>query len=53
MLFLPIKSGKPHKQNAEIEQKKNVLKLYDTVFNSLSHELKTPVSVLITGVRNS
>lgn len=44
------KIRKVHKQNAEIEQEKNVLKLYDTVFNSLSHELKTPVSVLITGV---
>lgn len=44
------KIRKAYKQNAKVEQEKNALKLYDTVFNSLSHELKTPVSVLITGV---
>ncbi len=32
------------------EEKENILRLYGTIFNSLSHELKTPISTIIAAV---
>ncbi len=32
------------------EEKANTLKLYDTLFNSLSHELRTPIAAIIGAV---
>lgn len=34
------------------EEKENTLKLYSTLFNSLSHELKTPISTIIGAADN-
>jgi len=34
------------------EEKENTLRLYNTMFNSLSHELKTPIAAIITATDN-
>jgi two-component system sensor histidine kinase KdpD len=38
------------KKNMEKEERKNTIKLYNTLFNSLSHELKTPIATIIGAV---
>lgn len=44
---LTYKIRQMEKQARQKEEKENVLKLYNTLFNSLSHELQTPVSTII------
>ena len=34
------------------EEKENTLRLYNTMFNSLSHELKTPIAAIMTATDN-
>lgn len=40
------------KEAQQKEEKENTLKLYNTLFNSLSHELKTPISTIIAASDN-
>lgn len=41
---------KAEKHLAEKEERSNAVRLYNTVFSSLSHELKTPVSAMMTAI---
>jgi two-component system, OmpR family, sensor histidine kinase KdpD len=47
---LTFKIRKAEKKAREKEEKENSIKLYTTLFNSLSHELKTPISTIIGAV---
>ncbi|NOU46132.1 MAG: DUF4118 domain-containing protein [Bacteroidales bacterium] len=47
---LTIKIREAEKKAREREQKDNTIKLYNTLFNSLSHELKTPISSIMVAV---
>lgn len=49
---LTIKLRKMEKIANQKEEKENTLKLYSTLFNSLSHELKTPISTIIGAADN-
>lgn len=44
---LTIKIREQKKKVRDREEKENTIKLYNTLFNSLSHELKTPISTII------
>jgi two-component system sensor histidine kinase KdpD len=44
---LTYKIRQTEKQSRQKEEKEHILKLYNTLFNSLSHELQTPVSTII------
>lgn len=47
---LNFKIRKAEKKAREREEKQNELKLYDTLLNSLSHELRTPISTVLGSV---
>jgi len=47
---LTFKIRKVEKKAREKEERENTIKLYSTLFNSLSHELKTPISTVIGAV---
>jgi two-component system sensor histidine kinase KdpD len=44
---LTFKIRETEKRVRDKEEKENILKLYNTLFNSLSHELRTPISTII------
>lgn len=46
------KIRKAEKEAQIRKEKENTLKLYNTIFNSLSHELKTPISTIIGAADN-
>lgn len=48
--LLMIKNREAEKKAMERKQKDSSLKLYNTLFNSLSHELKTPISSIMVEV---
>lgn len=47
---LTFKIRKEEKKARNKEEKENTIKLYNTLLNSLSHELKTPISTIIGAV---
>ncbi len=47
---LTSKIRKAEMKTKEEEERKNTIKLYNTVLNSLSHELKTPISTIIGAI---
>lgn len=47
---LTIQIRKAERKVRDKEEKENTIKLYKTLFNSLSHELKTPISTIIGAV---
>ena len=47
---LTYKIRKTEKKVRDKEEKVNTIKLYNTLFNSLSHELKTPISTIIASI---
>jgi two-component system sensor histidine kinase KdpD len=47
---LTAKIRKAERRAREKEERENTIKLYNTVFSSLSHELKTPISTIIGAV---
>jgi len=47
---LSFKIKEAEKINREKEDKENTIKLYNTLLNSLSHELKTPIATIIGSV---
>lgn len=47
---LTVKIKKIEKKAREKEEKEKTLKLYNTLLNSLSHELRTPISAIIGSV---
>jgi len=49
---LTYKIRKIEKEAREKEEKEQTLKLYNTLLNSLSHELRTPVSIIIAATDN-
>lgn len=49
---LTTRIRKMEKQAMEREEKENTLKLYNTLLNSLSHELRTPISTIIGATDN-
>lgn len=49
---LTIKIRQIEKQAQIKEEKENVLKLYNTLLNSLSHELRTPIAAIIGATDN-
>ncbi|UAY51464.1 sensor histidine kinase [Ferruginibacter albus] len=49
---LTSKIRQVEKQAREKEEKAQTLKLYNTLLNSLSHELRTPVSIIIAATDN-
>lgn len=49
---LTTRIRKMEKQTMEREEKENTLKLYNTLLNSLSHELRTPISTIIGATDN-
>jgi two-component system sensor histidine kinase KdpD len=49
---LTHKIRKLENQERKKEEKANTLKLYNTILNSLSHELRTPISTIIGAVDN-
>ncbi len=49
---LTTKIRKIEKKANEKEEKENTLKLYNTLLNSLSHELRTPISTIIGATDN-
>lgn len=38
------------KKNRDQEEKENTIKLYNTLFNSLSHELRTPIATIVGAI---
>ncbi len=44
---LSFKIREAEKKARDKEEKESILKLYNTLFNSLSHELRTPISTII------
>lgn len=48
--FLTNKIRKQENKINEKEEKEKILKLYETILNSLSHELRTPISTIIGSV---
>ena len=49
---LTYKIRQVEKASRKKEEKANSLKLYDTLLNSLSHELRTPISTIIAATDN-
>lgn len=49
---LTFKIRQMEKKEVKKEQKENTLKLYNTLLNSLSHELRTPISTIIGATDN-
>ncbi|MBL7934052.1 MAG: DUF4118 domain-containing protein, partial [Bacteroidia bacterium] len=49
---LTTRIRKMEKEAMEREEKENTLKLYNTLLNSLSHELRTPISTIIGATDN-
>ena len=49
---LTYKIRQTEKQSQKKEEKENTLKLYNTLLNSLSHELKTPIATIIGATDN-
>jgi two-component system sensor histidine kinase KdpD len=49
---LTIKIRKAEKKAKEKEEKEHTLRLYNTLLNSLSHELRTPISTIIGATDN-
>jgi two-component system sensor histidine kinase KdpD len=49
---LTYKIRRVEKQARQKEEKANAVKLYNTVFSSLSHELRTPISAIIAATDN-
>lgn len=49
---LTTKIRRMEKEAQKREEKENTLKLYNTLLNSLSHELKTPISTIIGAADN-
>ncbi len=47
---LTIKIRKEQAKSRDKEEKENAIKLYNTLLNSLSHELRTPISTIIGAV---
>lgn len=47
---LTVKIRDAEKKARDKEEKENAIKLYNTLFNSLSHELRTPISTIIGAV---
>lgn len=47
---LTFKIRAEEKKSRDKEEKENTIKLYNTLLNSLSHELKTPISTIIGAV---
>lgn len=47
---LTLKIRKEETKARDKEEKENVIKLYNTLLNSLSHELRTPISTIIGAV---
>lgn len=47
---LTFKIRKEEKKARDKEEKENTIKLYNTLLNSLSHELRTPISAIIGAV---
>lgn len=47
---LSFKIRKEKEKSRDKEEKENTIKLYNTLLNSLSHELKTPISTIIGAV---
>lgn len=47
---LTLKIRKEEKKARDKEEKEKTIKLYDTLLNSLSHELRTPISTIIGAV---
>lgn len=48
--ILTYKIRESEKKVRDKEEKVNTIKLYNTLFNSLSHELKTPISTIIASI---
>lgn len=44
---LTFKIREAEKKARDKEEKENIIRLYNTLFNSLSHELRTPISTII------
>ncbi len=49
---LTYKIRQVEKASRKKEEKANTLKLYDTLLNSLSHELRTPIATIIAATDN-
>ncbi|NJO25465.1 MAG: hypothetical protein HC867_06415 [Bacteroidia bacterium] len=49
---LTYKIRRSEKKAREKEEKANTIKLYNTLINSLSHELKTPIATIIGATDN-
>lgn len=49
---LTYKIRQIEKQNRDKEEKENTLNLYNTILNSLSHELRTPIATIIGATDN-
>lgn len=49
---LTIKIREAEKKARDREEKENTIKLYNTLLNSLSHELRTPISTILGAVDN-
>ncbi|MES2617720.1 MAG: ATP-binding protein [Bacteroidota bacterium] len=49
---LTIKIRREEAKVRDKEEKENIIKLYNTLLNSLSHELRTPISTIIGAVDN-
>ncbi len=47
---LTVKIREAEKKSRDREEKENIIKLYNTLLNSLSHELRTPISTIVGAV---
>jgi two-component system sensor histidine kinase KdpD len=47
---LTFQIRKEEKKTRDKEEKENTIKLYNTLLNSLSHELRTPISTIISSI---